>query len=102
MRFGSPTSTLYAASKGAIDTFTRGSALELAPGIRVNAIAPGVILTPFHDRYSTPERLDALKSKTPLGRHGESQHIASAVRYLIENTFMTGETIDINGGLSVR
>lgn len=102
MRFGSPTSTLYAASKGAIDTFTRGSALELAPKIRVNAIAPGVILTPFHDRYSTPERLEALQSKTPLGRHGESQHIASAVRYLIENTFMTGETIDINGGLSMR
>lgn len=102
MRFGSPTSTLYAASKGAIDTFTRGAALELAPQIRVNAIAPGVILTPFHDRYSTPERLEMLKTKTPLGRHGESEHIASAVRYLMENTFITGETLDINGGLSMR
>lgn len=102
MRFGSPTSTLYAASKGAIDTFTRGTALELAPAIRVNAIAPGVILTPFHDRYTTPERLEMLKTKTPLGRHGESEHIASAVRYLMENTFITGETLDINGGLSMR
>ena len=102
MRSGAPTATIYAASKSAIDSYTRGAARELAPHIRVNAIAPGVILTPFHDRYSTTERMDQLQENTPLGRHGESEHIASAVRLLVENTFITGETIDINGGLFMR
>lgn len=102
MRFGAPTATIYAASKSAIDSYTRGAARELAPSIRVNAIAPGVILTPFHDRYSTEERLEAMRSNTPLGEHGESEHISSAVRFLIENTFITGETIDINGGMFMR
>ena len=102
MRFGAPSATLYAASKSAIDSYTRGAARELAPKIRVNAIAPGVILTPFHERYSTAERLEAMRSNTPLGEHGESEHIASAVRFLIENTFITGETIDINGGMFMR
>ena len=102
MRFGAPTATLYAASKSAIDSYTRGAARELAPAIRVNAIAPGVILTPFHDRYTTPDRLEAMRSNTPLEHHGESKHIATAVRFLVENTFMTGETIDINGGLFMR
>ncbi len=102
MRFGAPTATIYAASKSAIDSYTRGAARELAPDIRVNAIAPGVVLTPFHDRYTPPERLEAMKENTPLGEHGESEHIASAVRFLVENTFITGETIDINGGLFMR
>ena len=102
MRFGAPTATLYASSKSAIDSYTRGAARELAPGIRVNAIAPGVILTPFHERYSTAERLEAMRANTPLGEHGESEHIATAVRFLVENTFITGETIDINGGMFMR
>ena len=102
MRFGAPTATIYAASKGAVDAFTRGAARELAPGIRVNAIAPGVILTPFHDRYTPADRLEALKSNTPLDIHGETRQISSAVRFLIENEFMTGETIDINGGMLMR
>ncbi|MEZ4701893.1 MAG: SDR family NAD(P)-dependent oxidoreductase [Rhodothermales bacterium] len=102
MRTGSPTSTLYASSKAAVDSFTRGSARELAPKIRVNAIAPGVILTPFHDRYSSTERLDKLKKDTPLGEHGAVEHIASAIRFLIDNDFITGETIDINGGMFMR
>ena len=96
------TATIYAASKGAVDAFTRGAARELAPGIRVNAIAPGVILTPFHDRYTPADRLEALKSNTPLDIHGETRQISSAVRFLIENEFMTGETIDINGGMFMR
>ena len=102
MRFGAPTATLYAASKSAIDSFTRGAARELAPSIRVNAIAPGVILTPFHDQYSTAERLEAMRANTPLGEHGESEHISTAVRFLVENTFITGETLDINGGMFMR
>ena len=102
MRSGAPTATIYAASKSAIDSYTRGAARELAPKIRVNAIAPGVIITPFHERYTSEERLDAMLANTPLGVHGESKHIATAVRFLIENTFITGETIDINGGMFMR
>jgi 3-oxoacyl-[acyl-carrier protein] reductase len=101
-RSGAPTATIYGASKGAIDAFTRGAARELAPRIRVNAIAPGVILTPFHDRYTRADRLDAMKANTPLESHGSAEHIALAVRFLIENTFITGETIDINGGMFMR
>jgi len=99
MRHGAPTATIYGAAKGAMDSFTRGAARELAPQIRVNAIAPGVILTPFHDRYSTKEKLVDISNQTPLGFNGKSDHIAQAVEFLIENTFMTGETIDVNGGL---
>ena len=102
MRSGAPTATIYAASKSAIDSYTRGAARELAPAIRVNAIAPGVILTPFHDRYTSAERLEAMRENTPMGVHGVSEHISSAVRFLIENTFITGETIDINGGMFMR
>ena len=101
-RHGAPTATLYGAAKGALDSFTRGAARELAPDIRVNAVAPGVILTPFHDRYTTPERLEQMQASTPLGFHGISEHIAHAVVFLIDNTFTTGETIDVNGGLFMR
>jgi 3-oxoacyl-[acyl-carrier protein] reductase len=102
IRHGAPTATIYGAAKGAIDVFTRGAAKELAPGIRVNAIAPGVILTPFHDKVTTAEQLKIWQENTPLKRHGEAVHIARAVKFLIDNEFMTGETIDINGGLFMR
>ena len=101
-RHGAPTATLYGAAKGALDSFTRGSARELAPRIRVNAVAPGIILTPFHDRYTAPERLEAMLTDTPLGEQGESEHVADAVAFLIENSFITGETVDVNGGLFMR
>ncbi len=102
MRHGAPTATVYGAAKGAMDSFTRGSARELAPDIRINAVAPGVILTSFHDRYSTEEKLASIASDTPVGFNGQSIHIAQAVELLIENTFITGETIDVNGGLFMR
>ncbi len=102
MRHGAPTATVYGAAKGAMDSFTRGSARELAPDIRVNAVAPGAILTPFHDWYSTEEKLASIASDTPVGFNGQSIHIAQAVELLIENTFITGETIDVNGGLFMR
>jgi len=102
IRHGAPTATPYGAAKGAIDVFTRGAAKELAPKIRVNAVAPGVILTPFHNKVTTPEQLELWQENTPLKRHGEALHIAGAIRFLIENDFITGETIDINGGLFMR
>ncbi len=102
VRTGAPSATVYAACKAALEAFTRGAAKELAPNIRVNAIAPGVIETPFHDRYSTPERMENFRQSTPLKRNGQPQHIASAVRFLMENDFITGESIDVNGGIYIR
>ena len=102
VRHGAPTATSYGAAKAAIDAFTRGAAKELAPTIRVNAIAPGVIITPFHDKVSTPEQLEMWLDMIPLKIHGEARDIARAVEFIINTDFMTGETIDINGGHFMR
>jgi 3-oxoacyl-[acyl-carrier protein] reductase len=102
IRHGAPTATVYAASKGAVDVFTRGAAKELAPKIRVNAVAPGVIETPFHEKVSNPQMLQSWRENTPLKKNGQAYHIASAIKFLIENDFITGETIDVNGGLYMR
>jgi len=102
MRHGAPSATIYGACKGAIDSFTRGLANELAPKIRVNAVAPGVIDTPFHKKVSTPEKMKKFKEITPIKRIGEAIHIAKTIKFLIENDFITGETIDVNGGLFMR
>lgn len=102
MRHGAPTATVYGASKAAVDSFTRGIAKELAPHIRVNAVAPGVILTPFHDKVTAPEKLEEFRKANPLQRNGQAIHIAMAVKLLIDNDFINGETIDINGGSFMR
>ena len=88
MRNGAPSATIYGACKGAIDSFTRGLAKELAPEIRVNAVAPGVIDTPFHKKVSTPEKMEEFKEVTPIKRIGEAIHIAKTIKYLIENDFI--------------
>lgn len=98
MRTGAPTATIYGASKGAVDSFTRGCARELAPTIRVNAVAPGVIMTPFHNKVTPDEWMEKLKSSIPLKSVGEANQIADAIRFLVENPFITGETVDVNGG----
>jgi 3-oxoacyl-[acyl-carrier protein] reductase len=102
MRNGGPTATVYGAAKGALDSFTRGAARELAPRIRVNAVAPGVIDTPYHQKFTPPELLDKFKNDIPLGRVGLDTQIARTISFLIENSFMTGETIDVNGGQFMR
>lgn len=102
MRHGNPSATIYGACKAALDSFTRGAAKELAPEVRVNSIAPGVIETPFHERYSTPERMKKFEEATPLKRNGEPDHIVQAILFLADNTFVTGEAIDVNGGIQMR
>jgi 3-oxoacyl-[acyl-carrier protein] reductase len=82
-------------------TLTRGWAKELAArNIRVNAIAPGVIETPFHDRFSTPELLETFRKSIPLGRLGTADECAGAILYLVSPlaSYVTGQSIDINGG----
>jgi len=98
-RTGAPTAAVYAASKGAIDTFTRSLAKALAPKIRVNAVSPGYIDTPFHKKATPKEKLMEAKENTPLKMIGAPIHVAFVIQMLIENEYMTGENIDINGGL---
>lgn len=96
-------SVAYAATKGAIHTFTHGLAKELAPrGITVNAVAPGFILeTPFHETFTAPESQAASIAQTPLKRAGAPMDVAGAVLYLVSDlaAFVTGEIIEVNGGL---
>lgn len=101
-RNGSPTAVTYASAKGAVDTYTRGLAKGLAPHIRANSIAPGVIDTPFHDKSTSKEQFEKFMKATPVGHPGSAEEIARTVRYIIETPFLTGESIDINGGMNMR
>ena len=101
---GGAGATHYAASKGAILTFTRALAKEVGPaGIRVNGIAPGLIATRFHDIFSTPEGRQATVNRTPLRREGLPEDVAGAVLFLASPhaSFLAGETIEVNGGQGV-
>jgi 3-oxoacyl-[acyl-carrier protein] reductase len=98
---GGPGAFAYAAAKGGVMSLTRGWAKELAPrNIRVNSIAPGVIDTPFHERFSSPELLETFRKSIPLGRLGTADECAGAVLYLVSPlaSYVTGQSIDINGG----
>jgi 3-oxoacyl-[acyl-carrier protein] reductase len=98
---GGPGASAYAAAKGGVMTLTRGWAKELAPrNIRVNSIAPGVIETPFHERFSTPDLLEAFRKSIPLGRLGTPEECAGAILFLVSPlaSYVTGQSLDINGG----
>lgn len=101
-RTGSPGEYVdYAASKGAVDTFTRGLALEVASqGIRVNAVRPGFINTDIHARGGEPNRIERLKSVIPLGRGGTPHEVAQAIVWLLssEASYTTGAILDVTGG----
>jgi 3-oxoacyl-[acyl-carrier protein] reductase len=100
---GHPGSILYATSKGAVLTWTRALATELAPeGIRVNAVTPGLILgTSFHATHTSRESAEETIRGIPLGRAGSPEDVARAVAYLASeyDGFITGATLDINGGV---
>ena len=100
---GHPGSLVYATSKGAILTYTRALSTELGPeGIRVNAVAPGLILgTSFHNTHTTKESADATIAGIPIERAGNADDVARAVLYLASeyDGFITGATLDINGGV---
>src|SRR5262249_31718650 len=94
----------YASAKGALQVMTRTPARELAPEVRVNAIMPGVIETPHHEAFSTPERMQQYRQETPLGRNGQAEEVADAVLFLASDAarFITGALLDINGGRFLR
>jgi 3-oxoacyl-[acyl-carrier protein] reductase len=93
---------LYAASKGAVSTFTRGLAKELATsGVRVNALSPGIILTPFHDRFTNEQQMAAMVGTIPMGRAGTPDECVGTVLYLASDAlsgYVTGQIIEVNGG----
>lgn len=93
---------IYAAAKGFVSAATRGWAKELAAdGIRVNAVSPGVIATPFHERYSTPQQLAAMQATVPMNRLGTADECAGAFLYLASDElsgYVTGQILEVNGG----
>lgn len=101
-RLGSPNEYVdYAASKGAIDTFTVGLAKELAvEGIRVNAVSPGIIHTDIHASGGDPDRVERMKDAIPMKRGGTVEEVARAVLWLLSDdaTYTTGASIDVSGG----
>jgi len=101
-RLGAPGEYVdYAASKGAIDSFTVGLARELATdGIRVNAVRPGIIYTDIHASGGMPDRVERMKENIPMRRGGEASEVAEAILWLLSDqaSYVTGTTIDVSGG----
>jgi 3-oxoacyl-[acyl-carrier protein] reductase len=99
---GAGGAVLYAAAKGFVSTLTRGQAKELiAEKIRVNGVAPGVIATPFHDRYSNAEAMEAMRKTIPMGRVGTPEECVGAYLFLASEAmsgYVIGQIIEVNGG----
>jgi 3-oxoacyl-[acyl-carrier protein] reductase len=98
---GGPGAGAYATAKGGLITLTKAQAKELAPhGIRVNAVSPGVIDTPFHEVFSTQEMMANFVKGIPMGRVGKSEEVANVIAFLASDaaSYITGETIEVNGG----
>ncbi len=103
---GGPGAGAYSTAKGAIVSLTKALAKELAPhGIRVNCVAPGLIgATAFHGRFTAPDAFANATKGVLLGRAGTPDEVASVVAFLAssDSSFLTGETIEINGGMNMR
>lgn len=102
---GGPGAGAYSAAKAGLIALTKSQAKELAPhGVRVNAISPGTIDTPFHEVFSTPEMLKGAIATIPLGRLGTPEDCAKVVAFLASDAagYLVGETIEVNGGQLMR
>ncbi|HQR36253.1 MAG TPA: glucose 1-dehydrogenase [Blastocatellia bacterium] len=98
---GGPGAGVYATAKAGVHCLTKALAKELAPhGVRVNAVAPGVIDTPFHERMSTPEMIKQFVGSIPMGRTGTSEECGRVIAFLASDAaaYIHGEMIEINGG----
>jgi 3-oxoacyl-[acyl-carrier protein] reductase len=103
---GGPGALAYCAAKGAIVSFSKAIAKELAPhGVRVNCVSPGLIDdTAFHARFTPRQSFDATAKTVPLGRAGTPAEVANVIAFLCgdESSYLAGETIEINGGMYMR
>lgn len=100
---GVPGAIAYATAKGALPQFTRSLAKDLADdNIRVNCVAPGVITTRFHDTLPPERRKYNVEHRIPLHREGRPEEVAHVVAFFVENDYITGETMVIDGGLTSR
>jgi NAD(P)-dependent dehydrogenase (short-subunit alcohol dehydrogenase family) len=100
---GIKTNVAYQTVKGAIPQLTRALAYEFAPdNIRVNCIAPGVIRTEFHATMPESVKQFNLENRIPLKREGTPEQVATAIRELATNEYITGQTLVIDGGLTMR
>lgn len=99
---GGPGAAMYAGSKGFVSTATKGLAKELVgKRIRVNAVSPGVVTTPFHDKFSTPDQLETMRQTIPMGRLGTAQECVGAFLYFASEQlsgYVTGQILEVNGG----
>src|ERR671917_20226 len=98
---GGPGSAAYATAKGGVSTLTRAMAKELvSENVLVNGVAPGIITTPFHDRFTPPEVREGFKNAIPIGREGTPEETASVVAFLVSPAanYLVGEIIEVNGG----
>ena len=98
---GGPGSVAYATSKAGVSNLTRAMAKELVPeNILVNGVAPGIITTPFHDRYTPPDVRENLLNTIPMGREGTPEETAGIVTFLVSPAagYLVGEIIEVNGG----
>lgn len=94
----------YAAAKGGLQVLTRTLARELAPEVRTNAVMPGVIETPHHERFTSAARMQEYRAETPLGRNGAAEEVAQAILFLASDasSFLNGALLDVNGGRFLR
>ena len=103
---GGPGALAYAAAKGAVLSMTKALAKELAPhGVRVNCVSPGLIGgTDFHGRFTAKDAFDAMARTVPLGRAGTADEVAAVVAFLAgpDASYLSGETVEVNGGLLMR
>ena len=100
---GCPGNTCYQVVKGALPQFARALARDFAnDNIRINVVAPGVIRTRFHDAMTPQTRQNNLDNRIPLHREGTSEHVATLIRELVCNDYITGETVSVDGGLTMR
>lgn len=99
---GGPGAAMYAGSKAFVTCATKGLAKELVgKGIRVNAVSPGVITTPFHEKFSTAEQMEAMRKSVPMARLGVVDDCVGAFLYLASEKlagYVTGQVIEVNGG----
>ena len=98
---GAACEAAYSATKGAVIALTRALAKELGPsGVRVNAVAPGVILTDMCAGLPA-QTLENLRQETPVGRNGAPEDVAQAIAYLVDAPFVTGQVLGVNGGFTI-